>query len=184
MGFDVRGLNAQLFIAFLAANNPAIITPDKVTRLATESRRKGFQIPDVMAHKPQRKEFYEIKPDSDVSKRKGVSKLNNLERFFAREGLPYQRGLSYPRGTREIELRRFRPFPNIELLVLLKVESGEHPPGVFPNGLVTYELCLRAALPVFVLAALAATVILILTRGRGVPKDIPGIPAPTTGSAG
>ena len=180
--FDVRGLNKQIFIAFLASHNPKINNPATIERLSKQSEMKGFQIPDILAHKPNRKEFYEIKPNSDASIPKGIRKLLNLGAFFGIEGLPYVPGTSYPGSLpREIELTRFRPpppFSKFEVLVLLKIQEHEDPdiPGLIIPGLIKYDLCLRSQLPVPVLVALAAFAILFLTKGRGL-KDLPkGLP--------
>jgi hypothetical protein len=90
---DVRGLNTQLFIAFLAQNNPGL----DINLLATQALKKGAGIknPDWAIDRKVRLEFehYEVKPKSDTSK--GRAKILSLIAFCGFNHLPYGPGINY-----------------------------------------------------------------------------------------
>jgi hypothetical protein len=90
--YDGSGTNAY-FEVFLGGNNPTF--RPRVERVKKEYADGGIQVPDIISHKPDRKEYYEIKPDSAWGKDAGKAKLDNLKRFYSENGLPYKPGKEY-----------------------------------------------------------------------------------------
>jgi hypothetical protein len=88
--FDGDGKNA--YFEFLGANNPHFRP-----RVPEAKEEAGLQFPDIISHKPDRKEYYEIKRDSDRGKSDGQLKLDNLQTFYTapENNLPYVRGEKY-----------------------------------------------------------------------------------------
>ncbi len=102
--YDGAGVNSYVEL-FLAPNNPHINNPKDIARLKAEFRSRvnrkleiDYRFPDIISHKPDRKEYYEIKPDSTVSVYEGLLKCADLDFFFQQsEKLPYRRGKLYPK---------------------------------------------------------------------------------------
>src|SRR6266851_1788922 len=93
---DITGLNTQLFIAFLAENNPNSIN---VTDLSIQAGMKGAGIknPDWMIHRAVKSEFeyYEVKPNSASGKREGDKKILFFLALCGLNNLPYKPGTQY-----------------------------------------------------------------------------------------
>jgi hypothetical protein len=101
--FDGSGTNAY-FEIFLGGNNPSF--RPHVDQVKKEFANGGIQLPDIISHKPDRKEYYEIKPDSSFGVADGQAKLLNLSEFYKKFKLPYDPGVQYkskiPTGGIEI----------------------------------------------------------------------------------
>ncbi|SIR83766.1 hypothetical protein [Micromonospora avicenniae] len=62
-----------------------------------------------------RHEFYEIKPDSDTGRQRGLAKLENITRVYRKYRLPYRPGDYYPPYGKEVKI----PLPVNRLFVVL-----------------------------------------------------------------
>jgi hypothetical protein len=132
---DITGLNTQLFIAFLAENNPGSIN---IADLSIQASMKGAGIknPDWMTHRAVKAEFefYEVKPNSDSGKRKGDEKLLFFTALCGLNNLPYKPGVTYfPRDREEpmwVENKGF-----IQTQVSLRWSRSK-------GGLILYEVCI------------------------------------------
>jgi len=102
-----------------------------------------------------RDEFYEIKPASRSGKQAGRRKARKLDKFYKDNGLPYKRGVTYPRKKKKLPLLAFddpeatktcryllevrrRQFQLQKLDVWLEIEQPQNDPG-----LIFYELCIE-----------------------------------------
>lgn len=169
---DVTGLNTQLFIAFLAANNPSLNTKS----LGTQALLKGGGIknPDWAIDRKARLEFeyYEVKPNSASGLQKGQEKILSLIALCGLNNLPYHPGTNYnPDETANlwIETKGF-----LETDVTLHWFKAQ-------AGLIVYEVCVerkaRNPLPAPVAKAVedVARLVLILgaLSGDGIPVPVP-----------
>lgn len=163
--FDQSG-DPLPYISFLVFNNPGHAA--RLTSLAIRTRiRKAMQVPDMLAHRPERKEFYEVKPDSVKGRAKGGDKLLNLIAFYGTERFPYTPGTSYT-PTPEISLGRVN---RIEFLIHARVSAP---------GLILYQLCVRGPVTELALAGVIAALLVLLAtrfRVRGV-RRVPGAIGP------
>lgn len=134
--FDNRG-GASYLIAFLDFHN-SHLTNDDIEEMARSSMIKdGVNRPDILTHKPERKDYYEIKPNSRSGRRKGRKKLKNLAGFIAGFQLPYKPGIAYtPPGEIEIATVDVEGVP---IEVFLQNERLQ-------PALLVYKFCIRGEL--------------------------------------
>jgi hypothetical protein len=135
---DATGLNTQLFIAFLAENNPNV----NVQSLSIQALMKGGGIknPDWMIDRKVARdfEFYEVKPNSKSGTREGNKKLLFFEPFFAHDKLPYRPGTKYnPQNNEEIIWIETKGF--FETTVSLRWSRTV-------PGLIQYDVCVETRL--------------------------------------
>lgn len=129
---DIRGLNTQLMIAFLANNNPSV----NVQSMAIQATmaKAGLKNPDFWTHSPARAafEFYEVKPNSNASRPKGLEKVTKLQIMCLDNKLPYHAGLNY--NPNEDEILWVENKGIIQTTVSLHWFR-------FAPGLLVYEVC-------------------------------------------
>ena len=129
---DIRGLNTQLMIAFLGANNPNV----NVRSLATQATmaKAGLKNPDFWTHSPARPpfEFYEIKPNSNASRPKGLEKVMKLQIMCLDNKLPYLAGVNYSPNTEDVLW--------VENKGIIQTTVSLHWFRLAP-GLIVYEIC-------------------------------------------
>ncbi|MFB9268580.1 hypothetical protein ACFFWD_36595 [Bradyrhizobium erythrophlei] len=135
---DATGINTQLFIAFLATNNPNV----NVQALSIQALMAGGGIknPDWMIHRKvaQDFEFYEVKPKSSSGTREGNKKLLFFAPFFALNNLPYTPGIKYnPQDREEIMWIETKGF--FETTITLRWSR------TLP-GLIQYDVCVETRL--------------------------------------
>jgi len=88
--FDVN-IGAAPYIAFLAAHNSA--SPATIASWAVQAGLSGgILIPDILADRPDRKDYYEIKPNSIDGRPAGMAKLAAISAFMSFNSLPYVPG--------------------------------------------------------------------------------------------
>jgi hypothetical protein len=165
---DVRGLNTQLLIAFLKANNPGV--DEELLAAQATLAGGGIKNPDFWTHSPARRamEFYEIKPNSAASRPKGIAKIAQLEIMCSLNNLPYNAGVNY--GPDEEEALW------IENKGFIVTTISLHWKRIAP-GLLVYEICkesrLRSSAPQKVVdaveraAMLAMMIALMIAAGAG-----------------
>jgi Domain of unknown function (DUF4157) len=165
--FD-NSVDSKPYTRFLEAHNPHLSTDQILTIRNTLDLNR----PDILTHKSQRVEYYEIKPKGQISE--GARKLGQLEAFYEDNSMPYRRGSAYSPKS-EIPLASISVM-GARVEVFLSVEKVQ-------RGLLVYELCIRGA--GLVLSPIIITVLLTeLARllGRGIkfpPIDAPPmVPAP------
>jgi hypothetical protein len=173
------------YIAFLAANNPHLTTTDIIT-LAVLSQIELTR-PDILAHRPPRLEFEEIKPNSITGRAAGRLKIGTLIGFYGIWSLPYVPGITYVPTPHSLLARFAAPHGPVE--VSFRIQR-------LAPGLVAYDLCLKGDQLDLTIAAIIAIILLIiaiiLSRGRIIrgspsplPWPVPGIAqADTTGQEG
>jgi hypothetical protein len=131
--FDVRGKSPRAYIAFLVKKNYGTVPDDKLVSIPDWLSR-----PDILAHKPAAKEFYEIKPGSAAGESAGKTKIKTIETYMASAGLPYVSGVAYnptaiPLGT--------IPSAGMDFEGFLKVWRSA-------PGLLLYKLCVKYSLDI------------------------------------
>ena len=131
---DVSGINTQLFIAFLAGNNPNV----NVRSLSIQALMAGGGIrnPDWMIDRKTINdfEFYEVKPKSTSGENDGNKKLLFFAPFFNINKLPYVPGIDYAPSDREAPMW-------IETKGFIETEVRLRWTRVRP-GLILYEVCI------------------------------------------
>lgn len=171
---DATGLNTQLFISFLGANNPGLNTQS----LATQALMKGGGIknPDWAIDRKARVEFeyYEVKPNSKSGIKAGQDKILALIALCGLNSLPYHPGTNYTPDETTILW--------IENKGFIQTEVSLHWFRTQP-GLIFYEVCVerraRNPLPAPVAKAVDETAKLLMiigglvAAGGGVPVPIP-----------
>jgi hypothetical protein len=121
--------------------------------------------PDIMNHRPDIQEFYEIKPRSPAGIAAGIGKLLDIAAYVKLLGLPYVLGTVYT------------PTIRIEIwsgLVLGEPMNVQFRVERIAPGLIVYDICiggnLKEILEKITFAALmAAVIVLILRGGRSMP---------------
>lgn len=93
---DATGLNTQLFIAFLGANNPNLNTSNLATRALMKGG--GIKNPDWVIDRKAKLEFeyYELKPNSTSGLKAGQEKILALIALCGINSLPYHPGHELP----------------------------------------------------------------------------------------
>jgi Domain of unknown function (DUF4157) len=158
------------YVAFLLLRNSATATRADQLKL-----RLWLKRPDIMSHKPDRKEFYEIKPDSTAGRSAGMSKIKEISAYLADFGLPYVAGKAYT-PTPKIALGTFPVGP-------IMVEASLAVRRVV-NGLLVYKLCVKMSSRALewlkewgtvILTVILAIIAAILLKGaRFSPGSMPG----------
>jgi hypothetical protein len=130
---DITGLNTQLFISFLVANNPGL--NQRSLGILSQMKGGGIKNPDWAIDRKVKAEFeyYEVKPNSRGGLRDGQKKILALTAFLGTWNLPYQAGTNYnPDQTRNLWIDK-KGFIETEVtLHWFKVQAG----------LVVYEVCI------------------------------------------
>jgi hypothetical protein len=164
--------NIEKFVAFLKANNPSI----DETAIAIQFRmsKSGLKIPDLMTHQPpDRFEFYEIKPTSDVGKREGRKKILALTAFCPLNNLPYVAGVRFKPDFSRVLFVQNVGFSIVEVSLHVFWDSP---------GLIFWEICTevrqREPDPLFLRVLLPMIVALALLVLLNPFKPFPPIPVP------
>lgn len=154
------------YIAFLAANNPHLTAVDIAT-IAVLSQI-SLSRPDILTHKPGRKEFEEIKPNSISGRAAGSLKVGSLIGFYGIWSLPYVPGATWVPSP---EILLATAPGCVEVFLRLQRHSA---------GLVVYDICIRGPEEILTLYAIIAIILaviaIILSRGRilrGSPIPLP-----------
>ena len=88
--------NPKLMFDFLSAHNPGFLA--KAALFHTEFMAGRTRVPDMLTHKPDRKDYYEVKPGSVTGVVAGNGKLAVLGRMMPKFSLSYVAGTHYAPG--------------------------------------------------------------------------------------
>jgi hypothetical protein len=152
------------YVSFITRKNQGKVPPWKLDVL----KAVAVSRPDILTHKPLRKDFYEVKPNSASGLAAGQAKLTLIDDYMRVLGLPYTRGIAYT-PTEEISLGAV-PFGTYMALVSLELKRVQ-------SGLIAYKVCFTHASPeyiweqikdgaILVLAFIMALIALFWLKGR------------------
>lgn len=131
--FDEGPGRKRLFASFLSVHNQHLTSDD-------EKELRKSKRPDILTHKPERKEYYEIKPDSKKGHDDGRKKIQHLEGMLSRFQLPYEAGIVYtPPEEIEIETIDIEGIP-IEIFLRTRRWEPKRP------QVLLYTFCMRGHL--------------------------------------
>ena len=82
------------YVSFLLYHNPHLGNGKSKTAFMLDALG-GIKRPDILTHKSDRKEYYEIKPASPDGINAGIDKLLDIQAFMQVYKLPYQLGMVY-----------------------------------------------------------------------------------------
>lgn len=168
--------------SFLAMHNPHL---DEAAVFA-ECMTPGllFAVPDIITHKPERKDFYEVKPLSISGQDSGRRKIRIFTDFCQRNGLAYLPGTQYdPHEDRPITIQlwlgvpaqfRFRFFLSEPGLILwdicIETNGNIVLEAVWKSMLTRLMIALLVIAPEVVVALAAA-----VARAQGIAGTLSGL---------
>ncbi|WP_188150833.1 hypothetical protein [Teredinibacter waterburyi] len=132
---DKRG--SALLVSYLGFHNPQLTNEELETIRRMRQVKHGQKRPDILTHKENLTEFYEIKPDSKSGRDAGIRKIGRLVTFFEDFGLPYWKGDSYI-PTPEIAIATVT-IDGIPVELFLRAKR-------IRDALITYQFCIRGDL--------------------------------------
>ncbi|WP_239616350.1 hypothetical protein [Cohnella mopanensis] len=113
--------------------------------------KDNFQWPDISTNKRNRKEYYEIKPNSPTGLYAGQKKMKNIKEMYDRYRLSFYRpGVTYPLNNKK-KIKLLSKF-ELNLKYLLDLELEELGVDIFEiymdliraeDGLLLYKFCVR-----------------------------------------
>jgi hypothetical protein len=169
------------YVDFLCLNNPFFDTFHEHAALRLEVIF-GLERPDIITDDPSktpaRREFYEIKPDSNAGRAAGFAKIAEIKAFMDVRGFPYKPGTKWDPATTLIDIDTVLGIPFEMRLKARRIRSKS---GL--DGLIVYALCVKGEFEKVplpdkeIIAALIA--MLLATRSPKVPGGTPpSLPIP------
>ena len=152
--------NTNLYNAFLNFHNPWFEKLGGIERLLQLRKVRLVNVPDLATHSPAlnqslaaRREFYEIKPNSQSGRSDGYTKLTALDQLHDVCDLKYQRGTVWS-PDEHITISKFDGIsPFLKISIHYKLLSP---------GLVVYEICVDDPLEEFSKELLRFLLMLVL----------------------
>jgi hypothetical protein len=122
------------YVQFLLRKNPDL-PPD----VQAQIKQGNYRRPDIVLDDGSRKEFEEIKPDSERGRDEGRDQVRRVSQWMQRLALPYPAGSTYSASGRiPIFNTTVAGFP-----VDFSIRVYRDQPGPVP-GLILYRYCIRA----------------------------------------
>jgi hypothetical protein len=167
---------AYSYVSFLLDHNPHLQADPKTQSAFLLDTLKGVKRPDILTHKSDRKEYYEIKPCSVNGINAGVEKLHEIQGFMEVYRLPYEMGVVYNPDPERLVSKTIKVGP-AEVTASLRARR-------IAPGLIVYDFCFQGDVDwgkvlVFVLLAALVALIIVLTEGGAAPILVPVLASKT-----